>query len=82
MPPMGSTSAERYYAFAIGSAKKRLFITNSYFVPDDDFRRLLRYGRGVDTSRLLNEIGFRPRHSTVAAVQDWVGRHSHEAAAA
>ena len=48
----------------------------------DDFRRLLRYGRGVDTGRLVNEIGFRPRHSTVAAVQDWVGRRSREAAAA
>jgi UDP-glucose 4-epimerase len=48
----------------------------------DDFRRLLRYGRGVDTGRLVNEIGFRPRHSTVAAVKDWVGRRSREAAAA
>ena len=35
----------------------------------DDFRRLLRYGRGVDTRRLVEEIGFRPRHSTVAAVR-------------
>ncbi len=39
----------------------------------DDFRRLLRYGRGVDTRRLVEEIGFRPRHSTVAAVRGWVG---------
>jgi UDP-glucose 4-epimerase len=38
----------------------------------DDFRRLLRYGRGVDTTRLVEEVGFRPRHSTVEAVEDWV----------
>ena len=39
----------------------------------DDFRRLLRYGRGLDTRRLVEEVGFRPRHATVAAVEDWVG---------
>jgi UDP-glucose 4-epimerase len=37
----------------------------------DDFRRLLRYGRGVDTTRLTEEVGYTPRHSTVAAVQSW-----------
>jgi cardiolipin synthase len=37
-------------ALAIASARERLWITNSYFVPDDDFRRLLRSAarRGVD----------------------------------
>jgi UDP-glucose 4-epimerase len=38
----------------------------------DDFRRLLRYGRGVDTRRLVAQVGFRPKRSTVAAVEDWV----------
>ena len=33
-----------------------------------DFRRLLQYGRAVDTSRLVDEVGFSPRHSTVEAV--------------
>jgi cardiolipin synthase A/B len=49
-PSVGSTSAERYYAFAIGSAKKRLFITNSYFVPSENFCQLLVAAakRGVD----------------------------------
>jgi cardiolipin synthase len=49
-PSVGSTSAERYYAFAIGSAKKRLFITNSYFVPSENFCELLVAAakRGVD----------------------------------
>jgi cardiolipin synthase len=49
-PTTGSTPAERFMALAIASARERLWITNSYFVPDDDFRRLLRSAarRGVD----------------------------------
>jgi len=38
----------------------------------DDFRRLLRYGRGVDIARLETEVGHRPRYSTAEAVEDWV----------
>ena len=41
-PTNGSTPAERFLALSIVGAKKTLFITNSYFVPDDDFRRLLK----------------------------------------
>ena len=37
-----------------------------------DFRRLLRYGRAVDTRRLVEEVGFRPRYDAVAAVEDYV----------
>jgi UDP-glucose 4-epimerase len=37
----------------------------------DDFRRLLRYGRGVDIARLERELGHHPRYSTVEAVQEW-----------
>jgi UDP-glucose 4-epimerase len=37
----------------------------------DDFRRLLRYGRGVDIERLEQELGHRPRYSTVEAVLQW-----------
>lgn len=50
VPAVGSTDAERFFAVSIASAKRRLWITNSYFVPDDDFRRLLTLaaGRGVD----------------------------------
>jgi UDP-glucose 4-epimerase len=40
----------------------------------DDFRRLLRYGRGVDVARLEGELGHRPRYSTVEAVEEWVRR--------
>jgi len=59
-PSVGSTSAERYYAFAIGSAKKRLYISNSYFVPSENFCQLLiaTARRGVDVRVLTcNEDG-------------------------
>jgi UDP-glucose 4-epimerase len=35
-----------------------------------DFRRLLRYGRAVDITRLREEVGFTPRLSTAEAVRD------------
>ena len=46
----GSTHAERFQALTIAGAARTLFIANSYFVPDDDFRRLLVLAeqRGVD----------------------------------
>jgi UDP-glucose 4-epimerase len=50
-------------------------------VYSDDFRRLLRYGRAVDIRRLEDEVGHRPRFSTVAAVEDWVGSRREAAAA-
>jgi cardiolipin synthase len=59
-PSVGSTSAERYYAFAIGSARRRLWLSNSYFVPSENFRELLAAAakRGVDVRILTcNEDG-------------------------
>lgn len=49
-PTTGSTPAERFLALTISGARRTLYITNSYFVPDDDFRRLLERAakRGVD----------------------------------
>lgn len=49
-PTTGSTPAERFNALSIVGARKTLYITNSYFVPDDDFRRMLERAakRGVD----------------------------------
>jgi cardiolipin synthase len=49
-PTVGSTPAERFLALTISAARKTLYIANSYFVPDDDFRRLLARAakRGVD----------------------------------
>jgi cardiolipin synthase A/B len=49
-PTRGSTPGERFLALALAGARQRLYIANSYFVPDDDLRRLLRQAasRGVD----------------------------------
>ncbi len=50
-PSVGSTEAERFFALSIASARKRLYITNSYFVPDKDFRNMISDAakHGVDT---------------------------------
>jgi cardiolipin synthase A/B len=50
-PSVGSTEAERFFAYSICSAREKLYITNSYFVPDRDFRRMIcdAARRGVDT---------------------------------
>ena len=54
-PTVGSTASERLWALTISGARKKLYISNAYFVPDDDFRRLLTEaaGRGVDV-RILS----------------------------
>jgi cardiolipin synthase len=50
-PSVGSTEAERFFALSIAGARKTLYITNSYFVPARNFRRLIADAarRGVDT---------------------------------
>jgi cardiolipin synthase len=49
-PTIGSTTAERFFVLSIAAARERLYLTNSYFVPDKAFRQLLcdAAGRGVD----------------------------------
>src|SRR5919199_2590792 len=37
-----------------------------------DFRRLLRYGGGGDTTRLVEEVGYTPNFDAVEAVEDYV----------
>jgi UDP-glucose 4-epimerase len=37
-----------------------------------DFRRTLRYGRAVDVTRLVEEVGYTPRFTTPEAVDDYV----------
>ena len=56
VPTVGSTDAERFFALSIASSKRKLYITNSYFVPDDDFRRMLTLAakRGVDVRVLTS----------------------------
>ena len=54
-PTLGSTPAERYLALSIAGARERLYITNAYFAPDDNFLGLLVRAarRGVDVRVLL-----------------------------
>ncbi len=49
-PTTGSTAAERFLALAISGARRNLYISNAYFVPDDDFCEMLGRAarRGVD----------------------------------
>ena len=49
-PSVGSTEAERFFAYSIASARRKLYITNSYFVPDRAIRRMIvdAARRGVD----------------------------------
>jgi cardiolipin synthase len=56
-PPLtGSTTAERLLALSIASARRRLYITNAYFIPERDFVQLLAAAarRGVDVRILPN----------------------------
>jgi cardiolipin synthase len=61
-PTIGSTAAERLLVLSIAASRQTLYITNSYFVPDDDFVRLLceAAARGVDVRILtpgkLNDV--------------------------
>ena len=73
-PTTGSTPAERFVALTIASARKTLYVTNSYFVPDDDFRRLLMSARkrGVDV-RILTVSD-----KTDVKTTWWAGRSRYE----
>jgi cardiolipin synthase len=73
-PTTGSTPAERFLALTISGARKTLYITNSYFVPDDDFRHLLAKAakRGVDV-RILTVS-----EKTDVKTTWWAGRHHYE----
>jgi cardiolipin synthase A/B len=50
VPSTGSTPAERFLAMSIAGARKSLYISNSYFVPGENFMQLLLAAarRGVD----------------------------------
>ncbi|MDB4882802.1 MAG: Phospholipase D-like domain protein [Gemmatimonadetes bacterium] len=73
-PTTGSTPAERFVALSIASARKTLYVANSYFVPDDDFRKLLSLARkrGVDV-RILTVS-----KETDVKTTWWAGRSRYE----
>ncbi|MDQ6717974.1 MAG: phospholipase D-like domain-containing protein [Gemmatimonadota bacterium] len=58
VPSTGSTPAERLLALSIAGAQRTLYITNSYFVPGENFMQLLLKAakRGVDV-RILTVSG-------------------------
>ncbi len=73
-PTLGSTVVERFMALTIAAARRRLWISNSYFVPDDHFCAMLAeaVGRGVDVRVLTPD-----RHGDVP-VTYWAGRARRE----
>jgi cardiolipin synthase A/B len=73
-PTTGSTPGERFVALSVASARHTLYVANSYFVPDDDFRRLLidARTRGVDV-RILTVSKETDVKTTL-----WAGRSRYE----
>jgi cardiolipin synthase len=73
-PTTGSTPAERFIALSIAGARKTLYVANSYFVPDDDFRKLLKQARarGADV-RILTVS-----KNTDVKTTWWAGRSRYE----
>ncbi|MEO5588179.1 MAG: phospholipase D-like domain-containing protein, partial [Gemmatimonadaceae bacterium] len=57
-PTVGSTSAERFFALSTASAREKIYLSNSYFVPGRAFRTFLcdAAKRGVDV-RILTVCG-------------------------
>jgi UDP-glucose 4-epimerase len=41
-----------------------------------DFRRLLRFGRAVDVTRLVEEVGYMPRYDATEAIADYVSHQN------
>lgn len=71
-PSVGSTDIERFYALTIAGARERLWITSAYFVPDDDFRRLLLEAAAADVDvRILTPGGNTDKKST------WYAARTH-----
>jgi UDP-glucose 4-epimerase len=56
------------FAPILGQLARRLGGQSIYL----DAVRLLRYGRGVDNTRLKTEVGFEPRFDAVEAVRDFI----------
>lgn len=72
-PVNGVIGAQRFLALAIMSAEKRLYISNSYFVPDATLRRLLVRAaqRGVDVRVLTAGTGTDVRIARSASRNRW-----------
>jgi cardiolipin synthase A/B len=73
-PTTGSTPAERFNALSIAAARKTLYVANSYFVPDDDFRRLLKQARARGTDVRILTVS----KDTDVRTTWWAGRSRYE----
>lgn len=74
VPTTGSTPAERFLALTISGARRTLYVTNSYFVPDDDLRRqLVAAAKGGVDVRVLTVGSKTDVRSTW-----WAGRRSYD----
>jgi cardiolipin synthase len=73
-PTIGSTPAARFVALSIASARERLYITNSYFVPVEDLVEILVHAarRGVDV-RVLTA-----GPATDVKLTRWAGRGRYQ----
>ncbi|HKG90742.1 MAG TPA: phospholipase D-like domain-containing protein, partial [Gemmatimonadaceae bacterium] len=73
-PTLGSTAAERFMAMSIAAARQRLYVSNAYFVPNDQFVEMLvdAARRGVDV-RVLTSGERNDVQST-----RWAGRTQYE----
>jgi cardiolipin synthase A/B len=73
-PTTGSTPAERFLVLTIAGARKTMYISNSYFVPDDDFRRMIKSAArsGVDV-RVLTV-----NHNSDVQTTWYAGRYWYE----
>ena len=68
-PTVGSTVAERFMALTLAAARRRLFISNAYFVPSDEQTELLvkAAGGGADVRVLTAAVGVTDAASTYYA---------------
>lgn len=73
-PTIGSTPAGRFMALTISGARQRLYIANSYFVPDEDLVEMLTRAarRGVDV-RVLTA-----GDKTDVQMTRWAGRGRYQ----
>ncbi|MDQ6924682.1 MAG: phospholipase D-like domain-containing protein [Candidatus Eremiobacteraeota bacterium] len=73
-PTLGSTAAERFMALSIAAARRRLWISNAYFVPDGHFCGMLARAaaRGADV-RVLT-----PDRQSDVPLTYWAGRARYD----
>lgn len=73
-PAHGSTPLGVFFHVSLACARESIYLTNAYFAPDSDTRRVLceRAGAGMDVRLLL------PNHHTDAGPVRWAGQHFYQ----